>query len=132
MPRALSDPEYVAFTNEVNLSELDLPPWGTIVRWGSIDVLVYVTGPPEGEPFNGFGGDLYLSDVTDIIDRFTVSPSWTYSPSASAWLWNYPAAVADEIGKCLKDIPACLAPSIGKLEVFVGLFLAFLVWRELR
>ncbi len=94
MPRPLSNPEYAAFTSEVDRSALELPPWGGIVYWQGIYVLIYETAPPVGEPFAGFGGDLYLSDISDIVNTFSVAPSWEWNAPGTWAIWRFPVEPA--------------------------------------
>lgn len=57
MSRRLSNPEYAAFLQEVDLNTMGLPQWGGIVEWGGQFVMVY----------HAPAGDWQLTDVTDGI-----------------------------------------------------------------
>ena len=69
MARALSSLEYVTFMDEVMPDSLEIPPWGSIVQWGGLYVLVFHL--PSGE--------WALSDITQGIPYgSTVIPVDTY------------------------------------------------------
>lgn len=84
--RPLSNPEWVAFQQDVNIDALNLPRWGGVVEWEGLDVLV----------FEGPGG-LYLTDITS----FRTSPdprlqSWksnlvrTWDSASELWYYRFP------------------------------------------
>lgn len=79
--RRLSDPEWAAFQGDVNVSALGLPPWGGLVRWGAMDVLVFV----------GVTGEVFATDITGCPLVDTVRRYGTYNPSAGSWWAQLPA-----------------------------------------
>jgi len=86
MPRRLSDPEWVAFQNTINIEALKLPPWGAVVQWGSMFVLVYVC-PGSGSMCQQ--GEVMLSDISDRADLVR-NISGTYDAAQRVWIYYVP------------------------------------------
>ncbi len=84
MPRRLSNPEWLAFQNSVDLNALQLPPWGAVVLWGSQYILVYIC-PESGSLC--MQGEAMLSDITDRADLIKNLPS-TFDASQSVWIYH--------------------------------------------
>jgi hypothetical protein len=84
MPRPLSNPEYIAFQEDIGTRYMDLglPPWGGIVRWeeANMDVLV----------FEGPGG-LFLTDVSDVTPGLRADLGGpVYNEAAGLWYTHFP------------------------------------------
>ena len=129
-PRRLSDPEYIAFLedNPIEvLNQLNLPPWGAVVKWMPsdspqmvMDVLVYEA--PSG---------LYLTDVTSF--PWSIAPEWEYDNRL--WVWRYPSEVLDTIKKDAVWLAEELPQMPGQardIGVLLWAILAFLVYREIK
>jgi len=86
MPRRLSNPEWVAFQNNVDLSALALPPWGAVIQWGSQFVLVYIC-PSDGGLCRK--GEAMLTDVSDRADLIRNIPG-TYDTAQELWVYHVP------------------------------------------
>ncbi len=121
LPRPLSNPEYVAFTNAVDIALLNLPPWGGIVKWNNLAVLVYEAP-----------GGLFLTDVTSIMDQIEVAPPWTYHPEVDLPVWHYPAEVAKRIQELIDELLAAAKASPPYIAIAVAAIIGLLVWRELK
>lgn len=88
MPYRLSDPAWLAFQNDINVSALSLPPWGGVVQWGNQFVLVYIC-PADGSLCRK--GEVMLTDVSDRSDLIKNIPR-TYDAGAGVWVYHLPAA----------------------------------------
>ena len=82
MPRRLSNIEWVTFQQEVDLNALGLPPWGGVISWHDMDVLA----------FKAVSGEWYLTDVSDLSDRFAAYPK-VYVPEWKVFLYSLPESV---------------------------------------
>jgi hypothetical protein len=84
MPRRLSNVEWVTFLQEVNVPALGLPPWGGVVEWRGMDILVYI-GP---------SGEVFTTDVTG--DQITQNVARVYDARAETWYYHLPEEVIQQ------------------------------------
>jgi hypothetical protein len=117
MPRRLSNPEWVAFQNQVNLSALALPPWGGVVQWEGRYILVYIC-PADGGLCRK--GEAMLTDVTDRADLIRNIPG-TYDTAQETWVYHVPAelmarlvAVAQNTLQATGTIIETVAETVGE------------------
>ena len=99
--RRLTNGEWNTFLHEVNVANLDLPPWGGIVEWSGMDVLVFV-GPT---------GEVFLTDVTgeqELIER----TGRTYDPLAQYWWYQLPEATTDILWQRAEDVDAVVKTAV--------------------
>ena len=83
MARRLSDMEWATFLAQVNVSALGFPPWGGVVEWEGMDVLVYVG--PSGEVFT-----TDISDDPQFLAQYQSSQYKTYDANSGVWWYNLP------------------------------------------
>ena len=81
MARRLSDMEWATFLSEVNVPALGLPPWGGVVQWSGMDVLVYIG--PSGEVFT-----TDISDNSQLLAQYQSSQYKTFDANSQVW-WYY-------------------------------------------
>jgi len=83
-PRRLSDIEYVTFLSTVNVDAAGLPPWGGVIEWQGLMVLVYTSGT----------GERFLTDLSvcpDLVSVVTKQPrEW------NSWLGAFVYAIPKE------------------------------------
>lgn len=119
--RQLSNPEFVQFTEDVDLSQLNMPPWGMVVKWNDIEVLV----------FEGPGG-LFLTDITAVRDQIEIAPPWEYEPLGALWVWHFPAELAGrlaEVAATTISVGSWTLDNILPILLVIG---GLLVYREVR
>jgi hypothetical protein len=81
MARRLSDVEWASFLSQVNVPQLGLPPWGGVVEWEGMAILVYI-GPT---------GEVFTTDITDnsqLLSQYQSAQYKTYDPDSAVW-WYY-------------------------------------------
>jgi hypothetical protein len=116
MPRRLSDPEWLAFQNDVNLTALDLPPWGAVIEWRGNYILAFVC---PFKPLAIVGGELIevatldpramcqpgevmLTDVSDQQQLFRNIPG-TWDQSQERWVYHVPEQTIKRLVEVAKD-----------------------------
>lgn len=86
--RPLSDIQWATFLSEVNVPALGLPPWGGIVEWGNMDVLIYI---------NASSGEVFTTDATGVnIPAISNTPK-TYDQNQGIWYYQLPQAIIQTI-----------------------------------
>lgn len=143
MPRRLSDPEWIAFQNTVNIEALRLPQWGAVVQWGSMFVLAYVC------PSDGYlcrKGEVMLSDISDRADLVRNIPG-TYDASQHLWIYYLPqetlarvyevaestlqttghvlTSVSETVGEAAGGLTAPLLENLALPLIVIGLIFVF-------
>jgi hypothetical protein len=121
MPRQLSDHEFVAFDNEIDVDALNLPPWGGVVKWEGLEVLV----------FEGPGG-LFLTDISDIRPLVEAIPNWEYSPYADIFIWHLPEETAGVIIERMQQVSEATSFTFQNLGIIVALTISAFLFFELR
>ncbi len=121
MPRALSDHEFVAFDNAVDVDALNLPPWGGVVQWEGMEILV----------FEGPGG-LFLTDITDARPLVEAIPTWVYNPYADVFVWHLPAETAAVIMQRVEEVTGAVDFTFANLGPILLLAIGAMVFLELR
>jgi hypothetical protein len=139
MGRRLSDHEYVAFLNDVNVDRLNLPPWGGVIQWEGMEVLVFCAGraPVEGGWFSstdpGPCTDIRLTDITDIRPMVEAIPSWKYNPHDNTAVWHLPEETKNRIEELLQEAGAAIHPlSPQNLIIVLALIAGIMVFKELK
>jgi len=99
MPRRLSDMEWSTFLNQVDVNSLNLPPWGGVVQWQDMYILVFIC-PSSGTLCSK--GEAMLTDVSDISSRFTSYPRQYYS-FWEVFVYNLPQQALAETYQIAKD-----------------------------
>jgi hypothetical protein len=99
MPRRLSDPEWLAFQNDIDANELNLPPWGAVLGWNGLYVLAYIC-PGSGSLCQK--GELMLTDITDRADLIRSIPS-TYDVLQRVWIYHVPYELMTGLVQGAKD-----------------------------
>lgn len=91
MARQLSDAEHAQFMSDVNVAALNLPPWGGVVAWNGLDVLVFVA---LGD------GRVWTTDITDDFQSWIAAnenQQATYDPNSQVWYYQIPQQTAATI-----------------------------------
>jgi hypothetical protein len=83
MARRLSDMEWATFLSQVNVPALGLPPWGGVVEWQGMEVLVYIG--PSGEVFT-----TDISDNPQLLAEYQSSQYRIFDPNSQVWWYNLP------------------------------------------
>lgn len=86
MPRRLSDPEWLQFLSDVDVTALGLPPWGGVVEWNGQLVLVFIC---QGAGTVCQKGEVMLTDVSDRPDLLLNLPR-TYDTASGLWIYQLP------------------------------------------
>lgn len=120
MPRRLSDPEWSAFLNQFNVFELGFPPWGGIVEWGEMEVLVFI-GPERfieeiGETVREVG----LTDVTDMSDVWMAQANKQYSSPWQVFFYTLPESLMGSIYTAAKTAGQITAATLNAAGEVVG------------
>lgn len=104
--RRLTNVEWSLFLDEVDVAGLRLPPWGGVVEWEGMQVLVYV--PPGSQ-------EVFLSDITGHEEIITNQPK-TYDERSELWWTHLPEELMDvtaeraiEAGAMVAAAPAAIA-----------------------
>jgi hypothetical protein len=79
MARRLSNIEWATFLQEVNVPALGLPPWGGVIEWRGMDILVYI-GPT---------GEVFTTDVSDM-PAITSNTTRVYDARQEVWAYHLP------------------------------------------
>lgn len=140
MPRMLSNIEWATFQQDVDIPSLDLPPWGGIVTWGGMDVLVFVKAT----------GEVGLTDVSDLSAQWKQQFPATYEPAYDVFVYSLPEnvvasaaqaaaaagailqATATQIGKTAGAALAPVASSLSVPLIVIGLVALLVILREAR
>lgn len=107
MPRRLSDPEWVAFQNQVNVQALDLPPWGAVIGWGDQFILVFIC---QASGTLCRAGEVMLTDISDRQDLIKNIPK-TYDANQEVWVYH----VAPELMGHLYDDAKSVLVATGQI-----------------
>jgi len=83
MSRRLSDAEWSTFLSQVDVRTLGLPPWGGVVDWSGMMILVYIQ-PASGEVFT-----TDLTNDTKALQVIGAQPP-TYDQDQSVWYYHLP------------------------------------------
>lgn len=115
MARALSSPEWAQFMQDVNIASLNLPPWGGVVQWNGLDVLVFVS-PADGS--------VWTSDITDDFQSWIAAnenQQAVYDPDQQVWYYQLPQqatqqflTVAKAAGQAVQSTVQAVAEAAGK------------------
>lgn len=100
MARRLSNAEWATFLHEVDIKKMALPPWGGIVEWNGLQVLVYI-GPT---------GEAFLTDVTG--SQFAANFQRTWDANSQVFWYHLPretmAVIAEQSKTALTGTSAIL------------------------
>jgi hypothetical protein len=107
MARRLSNMEWATFLSEVNVPALNLPPWGGVIEWRGMQVLVYI-GPT---------GEVFTTDVSDMPE-ITANTSRVYDAHQEVWVYRVPqemlaTAIAD--AKWLAEVTMATVEEAGQV-----------------
>jgi hypothetical protein len=116
MPFRLSDPAWLAFQNNIDVSKLNLPPWGGVVQWGSQFILVYIC-PQDGTICRK--GEVMLTDVSDRQELLTNVPRG-YDSTAGVWVYQLPAQLMATIYNDSKTVLEATGQIIQKVAETAG------------
>lgn len=121
MPRQLSDHEFVAFDNQINVDALDLPPWGGVVQWEGMEVLVFEAP-----------GGLYLTDISDIRASIEIAPPWEYNPLEEIFVWHLPKETAGVIVERAGQVTGAVDFTFSNLGLILALAIGLAVFLGVR
>lgn len=80
MARRLTDYEWSQFMIDTQPLSMGLPPWGGVVDWSGMKVLVYI-GP---------SGEVFTTDVTDDTQINWSSIPRYYDAASGSWWYHFP------------------------------------------
>ncbi len=137
MARRLSDPEYVAFLNDIDVEALNLPPWGGVVQWEGLEVLVFCPGPAVESSWlwptsRGECTEYQLTDITDVRPLVESYPSWQYNPMQNTAVWHLPEETAATIEQRLQQVSNAAGFTFENLGMIIALAIGAFVFLELR
>jgi hypothetical protein len=135
MPRRLSNIEWSTLQHEVELNALGLPPWGGVIHWRDMDVLV----------FQGASGEWFLTDVSDLAGRFADYPK-SYVPEWGVFVYSLPQSVMESAIAAPEIVSNAVIWTAGKVGaaagaivqplalplIVIGLVAGFLILREVH
>ena len=113
MSRSLSAPEWSQFMQDVNVPSLHLPPWGGVVEWNGLDVLVFV----------GADGNVWTSDVTDDFQSWIAAnenQQAIYDPNQQLWYYQLPQQVLAQIQQVAQTSGTLTAQAVSTVAKAVG------------
>lgn len=116
MPRRLSDVEWSTFLNQVDINSLNLPPWGAVVQWQGMYILVYIC-PSSGVLCQK--NEAMLTDVSDIASRFTSYPR-TYDTFWEVFIYNVPQQAIVETYQVAKDTAIATGTLVTNVATVAG------------
>lgn len=94
--RRLSDHEWLDVLNTVDLLALNFPPWGGVITYGSMPVLV-VLGPARDNITNWIMGrptnrEVFLTEISGCAELLAVLENYgTYDPDSDSMIAHLPA-----------------------------------------
>ena len=113
MARALSDPEWAQFMQDVNVPALHLPPWGGVVEWNGLDVLVFV----------GADGNVWTSDITDDFQSWIAAnenQQAIYDPNQQLWYYQLPQQIIAQIQQVAQTSGTLTAQAVSTVAKAAG------------
>src|SRR5262245_48279641 len=126
MPRTLTNYEWATFLHDVPVCPYDqsqeewaatcasgrliVPPWGAVVEWNGLDVLVFLGAERFIETINQSLREVFLTDVTDM------SSTWKsqVTPQYAAWADVFWYSLPQSIGQTLTSTAAPFAVEVAK------------------
>lgn len=114
MPRSLTNAEWATFLAEVPVCPYDqsqeewtatcgnrliVPPWGAVVEWNGMDVLVFLGAEHYVDTINQTLREVFLTDVTDLSDTWKSQVTPQYAAWADVFWYSLPS----NIGGVLHD-----------------------------
>lgn len=100
MPTRVNDATWIAFQKDIDVSRLNLPPWGGVVQWADRFYLVYIC---QNDGTLCRKGEVMLSDVTDRADLIKNIPR-AYDPNSGLWVYQFPAAFVATLAEQSKAV----------------------------
>jgi hypothetical protein len=116
MPYRLSNPAWLAFQTDIDVSRLNLPPWGGVVQWGSEFILVYIC-PQDGTLCKR--AEVMVTDVTDRAELLKNIPR-NYDPATSTWIYHLPAELMSTLFNDSKTVLEATGQIIQKIAETAG------------
>ena len=114
--RKLSDIEWTTFLGEVNVSELGLPPWGGVIDWRGMLILVYVA--PSGEVFT--------TDVSQVPALTAGIPRY-YDERQQTWWYHLPEQLTQRTFEVAQEAGEVLQAGVGGVTATLN-FLPIIVF----
>lgn len=111
MPRRLSNIEWATFLKDIDGALIGLPPWGGIVHWNGIDVLVFI----------GANGEVNTTDVTDLGPAWESQVNQTSQPTeAEVFLYSLPENVVQVMAEDAKAAGQVLITTVQIVGQAIG------------
>ena len=114
MARALSGPEWSQFMQDVNISALNLPPWGGVVQWNGLDVLVFIS-PADGS--------VWTTDITDDFQSWIAAnenQQAVFDPNQQVWYYQLPQQTVQQFLTVAKAIGALTQATVQAVAQAAG------------
>lgn len=115
MPRRLSNAEFVFFSEDVDLNNLNLPSWGGVIRWGNQYVLAYKpAGSKEWQLSDVSDGIPYGDEMVPIENIVRTVPQYETS-SLGVFVFEFGKAFIENAGERLEGIARLIGKTAGDL-----------------
>lgn len=127
MPRALTNEEANSFLADIDVDGLGLPPWGGVVEWRNMPVLV----------FYGQGAKRwFLTDISDYSGTLANYPK-TYDPWIKVFVYSVPDNFMDiakqraaQVIEAGTEAAKAVIPTFTTALIVIGLVALLLIMRE--
>ena len=120
MARRLSNIEYATFLTDIDVFSLGLPPWGGIVQWGGIDVLVFIGTKLWNDVLQDYVTQIFLTDVTDQSAQWKAQATQEYSDAEHVFWWSLGESVLTSIYNVAQQAGAVVSTAIDSAGKLVG------------
>ncbi len=125
MPRTLTNAEWATFLQEIPVCPYDqsqeewtqycsnrliVPPWGAVVEWNGMDILVFLGAEHYVDTINQTLREVFLTDVSDLSQTWKDQVQPQYAQWADVFWYSLPSS----IGTMLHDSAAPFAVEVAK------------------
>jgi len=130
MPRRLTNYEWASFLNEVPVCPYDqsqeewaatcsgkrliVPPWGAVVEWNGMDILVFLGAEQYIESINQTLREVWLTDVSDMSDTWKSQVAPQYAVWADVFWYSLPSSIGQTLTSSAAPFAVEVAKTIGE------------------
>jgi len=136
MPRPLTNYEWAGFlaavpicpydqSDEANsqafcANKLVIPPWGAVVDWQGLEVLVFLGAMRDFPDVNVYGvREVFLTEISDLDPSWKNNVTGSFVQWADAFWYSLPASVGSvlqsEVGPAIESVAVSTAGVVGQI-----------------